>query len=84
MASKRRCLSKLAGTKYVTDSALSSVLQKLADAEVDLRSLPIGRRSISRAVAADVAVPTEHGPDIQCVLRIFAGHRCSNFIVNLP
>ena len=62
MASKRRCLFKLAGTKYVMDSALSSVLQKLADAEIDLRSLPIGRRSISRAVTADVAVPTEHGP----------------------
>ena len=60
--SNRRFLSSLAGTKYVTDSALSAILQKLSQADVDVNELSTSRWSISRAVQADVSTPTAHGP----------------------
>ena len=59
---KRRCLSSLVGTKIVTDSALSAILQKLSNMDVDVNDLGKSRWSISRAVQADASTCTAHGP----------------------
>ena len=61
VTTKRRRLSSLAGTKYVTDSALSAILQKLSSGDVPVDELGHSRWSISRAVQADVSIPTAQG-----------------------
>ena len=59
--SKRRCLASLAGTKFVTDAALSAVLRAVSNLELDVKDLGKSRWSISRAVGADLSIPTMHG-----------------------
>ena len=58
---KRRCLASLVGTKFVTDAALSAVLQKISHMEVDVQDLGTSRWSICRAVSADASIQTVHG-----------------------
>ena len=56
---KRRRLSELAGTKFVTQSALAALLAKLGVGATGIASS--SRRSINRSLNEDVALPTAHG-----------------------
>ena len=54
-SSKRRRLAETAGTKFISDAALASLLQKLKPSDVE-DGASKSRRAISRAVECDAAV----------------------------
>ncbi len=58
-ASKRRCLARIVGNKYVSDSALADILKRLKGH--DLSNLSTSSRSGMRALEKEVNTQTRYG-----------------------
>ena len=63
---KRKRLSQIVGKKYVTDSALSSILASLRDSgDLALGTVGTSRRTLKKHVERDVLESTVYGPAVQ-------------------